>query len=122
MNKLNYLNFRAELIIVIKKALVYNGPLDLQNVSKSKTNTIRDNFDRSRSKMMTSRTTSPTSSSGCSASRVQTSRGQCVMFPSSVPSLDLMTALATIKAEFIQNYIMAMINRKVRYIESVKFE
>ena len=44
---------------------------------------------------------------------------RCVMnlLPSPMmPSVDLMTALATLKAEFIQNYIVAMISRKVRRV------
>ena len=44
---------------------------------------------------------------------------RCVMnlVPSPMmPSVDLMTALATLKAEFIQNYIVAMISRKVRRV------
>ncbi len=43
-------------------------------------------------------------------------RGQCVMniLPSQIPTVDIVTALATIKAEFLQNYIVAMINRKVK--------
>jgi hypothetical protein len=85
-------------------------PLNLQSLeTKTKDSASRPITDQSpRSK--TRQTVSPASSSSTSGSRPH-----CMinLLPSPMPSVDLMTALATLKAEFIQNYIVAMINRKV---------
>ena len=92
-------------------------PLDLQslpqqaNVKKTK-ETVGRTMTPSR------QTISPASSSssliGVTRAGVLGSHPCNLMqLPSPLPSVDLMTALATLKAEFIQNYIVAMINRKV---------
>ena len=55
-------------------------------------------------------------SSSTSTSTSTSSTTRCVMnlVPSPLPPVDLMAALASLKAEFIQNCIVAMITRKVR--------
>ena len=82
-------------------------PLNLQSVHPK--DSSRQTFDPSKSSR-NRQTVSPASSTSTSGSRPH-----CMvnLLPSPMPSVDLMTALATLKAEFIQNYIVAMINRKV---------
>jgi len=97
-------------------------PLDLQSLPQQQTNVKKPKESVGGRKIIPPRqTVSPASSS---SSLIGVTRGgvlgshpcNLMQLPSPLPSVDLMTALATLKAEFIQNYIVAMINRKVSQI------